>query len=166
MHMYLNLYNSICRHGDEGTKSDIPIHITNAMLTDSIANGKSDSSDFVITTNLDQSKDSTTDKPDDTVGGHQRHLSQNKKTDSRITLLAKRVLKMQHSISSDSINIVHHNVLCCKISIIFSMCCIIGIFLMPIIFFIVNQANDNTEVDTEYSHEINTSIKEVCKPNS
>ena len=136
------------------------------MLIDSIANdsfGASDSNGLEIT-NFDQNKNSNKvlqllDKADDTTINS--HLSENiMNTDSYDTPLSK------HRNSSASVGIINYNAVCWKISIIFSVCCIIGFFLMPIIFYFVNQTRQSTEVGNESSYEKNTSNKEVCKPGS
>ena len=123
------------------------------MLIESIANDTSDSNGLGINTNFDQSRDSnkvseSSHKEDDSITN----------ADSYATSLSKKVLTKKHSISSTSKN---YNVLCCKISIIISVCCIIGFFLLPIIFYAVNQTRGNTEGYAEHSHENNTSNTKV-----
>ena len=54
------------------------------------------------------------------------------------------------------------NPLYCKILIFFAVCSIVVCFLIPAIFYYVNQARESDETKTEYSHEINTSIAKVC----
>ena len=101
-------------------------------------------------------------RADDTANSnlsHQRCISRSSSTDNDVTSLPKKVLK--HSTISTS-SMINQKAMCCKIFIIFAICCIIGIFLIPIIVYYVNQTRDNTEVDTEYSREINTSNAEVC----
>ena len=62
-----------------------------------------------------------------------------------------------------SISDTKRNKLCCKLLVIVSVCLIIGVFLIPIMIFLVNQTRKGTELDSEFSHERNTSNTEVCK---
>ena len=48
-----------------------------------------------------------------------------------------------------------------KVALVFTMCCVIGCCLMPVILYYVNQTVDNAETGSEYSHGKNVSTK-VC----
>ena len=50
----------------------------------------------------------------------------------------------------------------CKILLFFAVCSIVVCFLIPAIFYYVNQARDSDETKAEYSHEKNTSSTNVC----
>ena len=129
---------------------------------------ESSGSDLVghtTTVNLDQIKSSNNvseslvseDEADNGNLNHPRCISQSSNPDGDVTSLPK---KVHNTISTSSI--IKHKTLCRKVFVTLAMCCIIGIFSIPIIAFYVNQARNNPEVDTEYSQEINTSNAEVC----
>ena len=64
---------------------------------------------------------------------------------------------------SKSVVLTKSHALCCKLSIVFAICCTTGLSLMPIIFFYVSQTvNDDVPTGPEYSHERNTSAAKVC----
>lgn len=67
--------------------------------------------------------------------------------------------KIKKNISSSSLGINHHNV-CCKVSVTFAICCVIGCCSLPIIFYYVNLTGDIV-TDPEYSHEKNISTVRV-----
>ena len=103
------------------------------------------------------------DETDNGNLNHSRCILQSSSPDGDVTSLPKKVLKKRRTISTSSI--IKHKTRCCKIFVIFAICCIIGIFSIPIITYYVNQISNNAEVDTEYSHEINTSNAEVSYVN-
>ena len=96
------------------------------------------------------------DEADNGNLNHSRCISQSSTSDGNVTSLPKKVLKKRNTISTSSI--MKHKTKCCKIFIIFAICCIIGIFLIPIIGYYVNQTSNDAEVDTEYSHETEVSL--------
>ena len=55
------------------------------------------------------------------------------------------------------------NALCSKMLVIFGMCCVIGCYLTPIIFYFyyATQTRGNAETDPEFSLEKNTSVAKV-----
>ena len=106
------------------------------------------------------------DEADNGNLNHSRFISQSSNPDDDVTVsLPKKVLKKCNTVTISTSSIMKHKTLCCKIFIIFAICCIIGIFLIPIIAYYVNQTRNDAEVDTEYSHEINTSNAEVSYVN-
>ena len=54
------------------------------------------------------------------------------------------------------------NPLYCKILLFFAVCSIVVCFLIPAIFYYVNQARESDETKAEYSNEKNTSSANVC----
>ena len=100
------------------------------------------------------------DEADNGNLNHSRCILQSSTPDGDVTSLPKMVLNKRRTSS-----IMKHKTRCCKIFVIFAICCIIGIFSIPIIVYFVNQTSNNAEVDTEYSHEINTSNAEVSYVN-
>ena len=159
--------------------NDTSIPVMHLFANISFEGCGNESNVHTIIANLDHVKNSNnilesvlkdrTIKADDTVNGnlkHQRYISQNQNIDKNVTSMPKKVLK-KHSITSTN-SVVNHNAPWCKIFIIFAVCCTIGIFLIPITLYFVNQTRDNTEVDSpEYSHKRNTSNVVVrYKPSS
>ena len=139
---------------DGVNNNDLSIPITSSesslighTIVNQVQNGNSISESLVL-------KDET----DNGNLNYSRCISQSSNPDGDVTSLPKKVLKKHNTISTSSI--IKHKTLCCKIFIIFAICCIIGIFLIPIIAYYVNQTSNDAE-DTEYSHEINTSDAEV-----
>lgn len=160
---------------DQNTTSNVTTDLSIKSIEDDVNNSDlSSGSDLVGHTtgvNLDQVENSNNvsesivlkDKVNNTSIGnlnHPRCISQSSNPDHDVTSLPKKILRKHNTISTSSI--IKHKTLCCKIFIIFAMCCIIGIFLIPIIAYYVNQTRNNAEVDDEYSHEINTLNAEVC----
>ena len=148
----------------------LSIPIVHSFVNVSFESSGSNSNDHTLIANLDKVKTSKESpvlkdrakRADDTANSNlsrQRCISLSSNTANDVTSLPKKVLK--HSTISTS-SMIYQKAMCCKTFIIFAMCCIIGIFLIPIIAYYVNQTRDNTEVDTEYSREINTSNAEVC----
>ena len=153
--------------------NNLSVPIAHSFATTSFESSGSDVVGHTTTVNLDQVKSVSEssvleDQTDNTSNGnlnHPRCISQSSNTDGDVTSLPKKVLKKctRNTISTSSI--IKHKTLCCKVFVILAMCCIIGIFSIPIIAYYVNQTRNNAElhgeVDTEYSHEINTSNVEV-----
>lgn len=140
-------------------KSTIPTLYSLSNIT-FVESCSSNSGDLAVTANLDQinisnslvlSKDSTIN--DITKGNlsHQRYRSQDENTEFST------MRESRHSISLQS-----HNALCCKLSIVFAVCCIFVCFLVPFILYYVSQTTDNDEMNAEYSNEKNTSSAKVC----
>ena len=170
-----NLNISSTEDGVNNNDLKIPVVYSSANVSFESSGG--DSIDHTIITNLDQVKNSNNVnisessvvkaiKADNSANGnlnHQRCGSQNESAGNDVTSLPKKMLKIKRSTISAS-SIIKHKVLCCKLFSIFAMCCIIGIFSIPIIVYYVNQIRDTTEVDSdsEYSREINISNAEVC----
>ena len=61
-----------------------------------------------------------------------------------------------------SIAVTKSQVLCCKLSIVFAICCTTICTLMPIYLYYVSQIGNNVPTAPEYSHEINTTTAKVC----
>ena len=55
-----------------------------------------------------------------------------------------------------------YRVLCCKVSMAFGVCFIIGCFLLPLIFYYVNQTGGDSKLDSDYSNGQNISSIKVC----
>ena len=91
---------------------------------------------------------------------HQRCTfeSQNEYIDSSLQSTKKKIQRGAHSGSFNG------KVLCSKMILIIVVCCIIGCYLIPIIFYYVSmsQTATNAETDPGFSHEINTSAAKVC----
>ena len=51
---------------------------------------------------------------------------------------------------------------CCKVSIVFGVCFIIGFFLIPLILYYVNQTGENSILDPDHSYGQNKSSVKVC----
>ena len=95
---------------------------------------------------------------------HRRSILRNENTENNVASIPKEPNvknKMKHH-RSRSIDLIKHNVLCCRMFIVFAMCCVIGCSLMPIIFYFAAQRGENVITYPEYSHVINTSSAEVC----
>ena len=154
---------------DGVNNNNLSIPIAHSFPTTSFESSGSDLVGHTTTVNLDRVQSSNKveslvleDEADNTSNGnlnHPRCISQSSNPDGDVP---KKVFKkcMRNTISTSSI--IKHKTLCYKIFIILAMCCIIGIFSIPIIAYYVNQTRNNAEVDTEYSQEINTSNVEVC----
>ena len=59
--------------------------------------------------------------------------------------------------------VYHRNssALCCKVSIIFGVCFIIGCYLIPVTLYFVNKSMDHAELDSVLLHQKNTSAAKV-----
>ena len=112
-------------------------------------------------------KDQTT-KADEAVEGNLRHHSHfvvQEDTENSAGLPNKRLnktKKLKYNISSANLGAFKHRDQCCKVLVAFGICCIVVLFLIPIIVFYVIQDNSNAEMDPEYSSNKNTSIVKVC----
>ena len=89
------------------------------------------------------------------------HISQDESRKNDVTSVPKMVTKRETY--SASIEYQYSNKLCCKMSIVFAICCIIGCCLIPVILFYASQATDRdyAVTDPEYSHEKNISSATV-----
>ena len=90
---------------------------------------------------------------------HQRCISQDEGIENNTASMPIRK-KIQRNISSERLNSC--NALCCKVLVIFGVCCVIGVYLIPITLYYVGQTRDNPKTDPEFSHEKNTSTAKVC----
>ena len=128
--------------------------IANSTSDDSSINVTRDNSNVVFSTGSSES-----------ILSHQRSnksISENKSAEG--TSLSKEVSKSKKvkQYRSTSIALTKSHALCCKLSIVFAICCTTGLSLMPIIFFYVSQiVNDDVPTGPEYSHERNTSTAAV-----
>ena len=95
---------------------------------------------------------------------YQRCISQDESRESSVTSEPKMITKKEKLKHSASIEYQYSNRLCCKMSIFFAICCIIGCWLIPVIFYYASQATnrDYTVTDPGYSHEKNISRAKVC----
>ena len=64
--------------------------------------------------------------------------------------------------NSTSADLKKTNALCCKLSIVFAMFCIIICSLMPIVFYYVSQLGESEIIHLDYSHYRNISSIKVC----
>ena len=88
---------------------------------------------------------------------HPRSILQNKSTE--ILILENKKAEQYDSTSTD---LNKNNTLCCKMSIVFAMFCIIGCFLMPIVLYYVTQLGEKEVTHLEYSYNRNSSSAKVC----
>ena len=94
-------------------------------------------------------------------------ISQDESREDDVTSVPKMVTKME-TLKHPASNKYQYNDLCCKISIVFAICWIIGCCLIPVILFYASQATDRDYAVTDpgYSHEKNISSATVsicCK---
>ena len=134
------------------------VHTTTQIVVES-------SSGHIMTTNPNQMENGDSSAMHDTIinvdnanTAYERCISQNEGIENNVVLMPERK-KIQRNISSGYLN---GNALCCKVSVIFGVCCIIGFYLMPIILYYVGQIRGNPKTDPEFSHEKNTSTAKVC----
>ena len=138
------------------------VHTTTQIVVES-------SSGHIMTTNPNQMENGgkildssamhdTIINVDNTDTAYERCISQNEGIENNVVLMSERK-KIQRNTSSGYLS---GNALCCKVSVIFGVCCIIGIYLIPIILYYVGQIRGNPETNPEFSHEKNTSIAKVC----
>ena len=95
---------------------------------------------------------------------NQRYILQDESRENSVISVPKVITKRQKLKYSATIDYRNGNGLCCKMSIVFAICCIIGCWLIPVILYYVSQATDrdNAETDPGYSHEKNISSAKVC----
>ena len=145
--------NNTSDNPDMGTSGKMKVTFTagvNGNMTHSINNI---SNEVVNTTNTARSS-----------LGHPRSILQNKSTGGNVASnLENRRVEQYDSTSAD---LNKNNALCCKLSIVFVMSCIIGCSLMPIAFYYVTQLGEKKITHLEYSHEKNTSSAKVCYINT
>ena len=146
--------------------------VTIESLTD-IEDGINDNPGHSITTKPNQMENGSRildlSAPDDTIINtdkttednlnHQRCISQDEGIENNTASIPIRK-KIQRNISLGSLN--SRNALCCKVSVIFGVCCVIGVYLIPITLYYVGQTRDNPKTDPEFSPEKNTSTAKVC----
>ena len=87
-------------------------------------------------------------------------ISPDENVENDVASLPKCSKKMKHNISST--NMGAYSVLCCKVSMAFGACFIIGCFLLPLIFYYVNQTGGNSKLDPYHSYRQNISSIKVC----
>ena len=138
---------------DINTTSDFPnVHQhANVVLADS-SNGKMDDNIAFVSQN----------KTNPFNTAKSSHILQSGNRENNVTSVPKMLTKrekLKHSVSMG----YNGNGLCCKMSIIFAICCIIGCCLIPIILYYASQATDrdNAVTDPGYSHEKNISSAAV-----
>ena len=91
---------------------------------------------------------------------HPRNILQNKSTGNNVaSILNNKKAAEQHN--STSTNLTKHNTLCCKLSLVFVMFCVITCSLMPIVLYYVTQLGEREITDLDYSHARNTSSAKV-----
>ena len=94
---------------------------------------------------------------------HQRSsgsILQNGKTENNVTSTPKNFCKVKQY-HSTSINLTKRKTLCCKMSIVCAILLTTGCFLIPIIIYYANLAENNVPIDLEYLQERNTSRAKV-----
>ena len=82
---------------------------------------------------------------------HHKCMSQDEITESNFALMPTRK-NIYHKSSS---------ALCCKVSIIFGVCFIIGCYLIPVTLYYVGKSMDRDEMDPMFLHQKNTSASKV-----
>ena len=90
---------------------------------------------------------------------HPRNVLQNKSAKNDVASILKNQKPEQHH--STSTDLTKHNALCCKMSIVFAMFCIITCSLMPIVFYYVTQLEEGEIIVLEYSNDKNISNAKV-----
>ena len=90
---------------------------------------------------------------------HPRNILQNESTGNDVASILNNQKAEQHN--SSSTDLTKHNSLCCKMSLVFVMFCIITCSLMPIVLYYVTQLGEREITDLEYSHARNTSSVKV-----
>ena len=91
---------------------------------------------------------------------HQMCISQQENVGNSVASLPKSSKKMKRSNSSAKTGA--HSDMCCKVSIVFGVCFIIGFFLLPLMLYYVNQTGENLRLDPDHSYEQNKSSVKVC----
>ena len=127
--------------------------IANSTSDDCSINITADNSNVVFSTGSSES-----------IVSHQRSnksISENKSVED--ASLSKEVSKSKKVklYRSTSIALTKSHALCCKLSIVFAICCTTGLSLMPIVFYYVSQIGNDVPIGPEYSHERNTSTATV-----
>ena len=127
-----------------------------------IANSTSDDSSINVTRNNSNVVSITGSS--ESILSHQKSnksISENKSTED--TSLSKEVSKSKRvkQYRSTSIALTKSHALCCKLSIVFTICCTTALSLMPIVFYYTSQIGNDVPTGPEYSHERNTSIAAV-----
>ena len=127
--------------------------IANSTSDDPSINVTRDNSNVVFSTGSSES-----------ILSHQRSIktiSQNKIAED--TSLYKEVSKSNKvkQYRSTSMALTKSPAFCCKLSIVFTICCTTGLSLMPVVFYYVSQIGNNVPTGPEYSHERNTSTAAV-----
>ena len=125
-----------------------------SITTNQMENGSSISDSSALHDTIINADNTTKDNLN-----HQRYISQDEGIENNVTSMPIRK-KIQRNISSGSLN--SRNALCCKVLVIFGVCCIIGCYLIPITLYYVGQTRDNPETAPEFSHEKNSSTAKVC----
>ena len=90
---------------------------------------------------------------------HPRNILQNESTGNDVASILNNQKAEQHN--STSTDLTKHNSLCCKMSLVFVIFCIITCSLMPIVLYYVTQLGEREITDLEYSHAGNTSSVKV-----
>ena len=90
---------------------------------------------------------------------HPRNILQNKSTGNDVASILKNQKAEQHN--STSTDLTKQNALCCKMSIVFVMLCIITCSLMPIVLYYVSQLGEREITDLKYLHARNISNAKV-----
>ena len=91
---------------------------------------------------------------------HQTCISQDENVENNVASLPECSKKMKQSYSSAKTGA--HSDMCCKVSIVFGVCFIIGFFLLPFMLYYVNQTGGNSRLDPDHSHGQNKSSVKVC----
>ena len=92
---------------------------------------------------------------------HLKNISQNENVvDTSISKEFSKSKKV-NQYRSTSIALTKSHALCCKLSIVFAICCTTGCSLMPIFFYYVSQIGNDVPTGPEYSHERNSSTAKV-----
>ena len=100
----------------------------------------------------------TSNIPESSFNNHKRCISQDESTGNDIVMKSTE----RNKTSTSTLGVINRNALCCKISLVFLMCCITGCLLISVVLFYVNQAEGNALTGPEYSAEKSTSNAKVC----
>ena len=133
---------------EDGVSDNLNIDIALRSFTEN--------SNSYIKTNQMEDGSNIPDSPvphDITINADNRGTSQDENTKNSVPSSASKKKKQGR---------LNGNALCSKVLVIFGVCCITGCFLIPVIFYYVNKAQNIGEIDPEFSNEKNTSAAKVC----
>ena len=79
-----------------------------------------------------------------------------------VSIPVKSIKRNKMKTSTNTLGVINCNTLCCKLSLAFLMCCIIGCCSISVVLYYANQTANNDLTDPAYSAEKNISNVKVC----